>query len=464
MRCLPWLLLLPISLHAQDMSTYRYNPQRTASDGQAGPQTPKILWVQKSKDHYIASPVVAGPRLFLSSLGAFNIGNFSAFAADPKPASRTLWIKTTPYLKLPSVSSPGIFGSTVIFGDGMHQTNGATLHCLDVETGLPAWQIQVPGELVHLEGSPAIVGGKVYMGGGAAGVLCVDAAKATLDGKEEDVPTLVKNQVAKWKELVAKYEKDKKTDDFALPPSEDQLPKAKPKLLWQQGQEKWHVDAPVSVVGDKVLVASAFLDKEKVGDRAVFCLDAKTGAVLWRTPVKLNPWGGPSVVDQTVIVAGSSIGYTPNNLKGAKGFVTALNLADGKVKWTKDVTGGVVSCAALADGAAVVTASDGKVRAFEIDSGERRWIYDAKAPMFAPVAIAGNLVYASDLKGVLHAIDLKSGEEKWKLDLATHPEIQAPSMSYGGPVVVAGRLYLATCNLEAAGSSNVTAIVCLGEK
>ena len=29
-----------------------------------------------------------------------------------------------------------------------------------------------------------------------------------------------------------------------MPPNEDQLPKADPKQVWQQGQEKWHVDAP----------------------------------------------------------------------------------------------------------------------------------------------------------------------------------------------------------------------------
>ena len=40
-----------------------------------------------------------------------------------------------------------------------------------------------------------------------------------------------------------------------------------PKRLWQVGQEKWHVDAPVTVAGDRVLAATAFLNLEKVGDR-----------------------------------------------------------------------------------------------------------------------------------------------------------------------------------------------------
>src|SRR5207244_1038026 len=106
---------------------------------------------------------------------------------DPKASPRLVWSKTTPYLKLPIVSSPAIVDGKVIFGEGMHQTDGAALHCLRVDKGLPLWQLPVPGKLVHLEGSPTIADGRVYIGGGAAGVLCVDLNRVTLDGKETDL-------------------------------------------------------------------------------------------------------------------------------------------------------------------------------------------------------------------------------------------------------------------------------------
>ena len=154
---------------------------------------------------------------------------------------------------------------------------------LGTEDGLPVWR-RVPGDLGALEGSPTIALNKAYIGGGAAGVLCIELDKATVDGKEHDLRTLQKMYPARLKELQSNYEILKKTDPFAVPPSEDQVLNAEPKRLWQEGKDKWHVDAPVAVAGDKVLAASAFLDKEGVGDRALFCLDAKSGKVLWRSP------------------------------------------------------------------------------------------------------------------------------------------------------------------------------------
>ena len=213
--------------------------------------------------------------------------------------------------------------------------------------------------------------GRVYLGGGDAGVFCVDTNRLTLDGKEQTAAAIQKLLDAKWADLQAQYEKDKKEKpDFAIPPTEDQLPKPAPVKLWEQGKGKWHVDAPVAVADGLVLAASAFLDKEKIGDRALFALDAKTGAVKWRVPLKINPWGGPAVIGKTVVVTGSTVNFSPTALKGAKGEVAAYDLATGQEKWHKDVPGGVLACPALTPDLVVVTATDGKVRAFGLADGE----------------------------------------------------------------------------------------------
>src|ERR1700676_4429817 len=85
-------------------ATYRGNAQRTGNtDGKAGPQQPKVLWVIKGKDHVIASPVPVDDKLFVSGLGAFNVAHFSCLSIVPAAKQRTLWGKTAPYLKLPTV-------------------------------------------------------------------------------------------------------------------------------------------------------------------------------------------------------------------------------------------------------------------------------------------------------------------------------------------------------------------------
>src|SRR6185436_15652255 len=142
--------------------------------------------------------------------------------------------------------SPAFSDGLIVFGDGMHQTNGATLYCVRASDGRPVWQYPVPGKLVHLEGAPTIDNGRVYIGGGDAGVICVDLKKVTLDGKPTDVAAVQALADKRWAELQAQYQRDKAKDgDLAVPPTEKDLPKAQPYLLWRKGKGEWHVDAAV---------------------------------------------------------------------------------------------------------------------------------------------------------------------------------------------------------------------------
>ncbi|HXD85349.1 MAG TPA: PQQ-binding-like beta-propeller repeat protein [Urbifossiella sp.] len=446
-------------------AAYRGNPQRTGNtDNQPGPAKPTVLWSLKSQDHFVASPVAIGDKFYISGLGGFNRPTIALYPfTKPEP----IWSKSAPYLKLASVSSPAYDAEhkVLVLGDGMHQDAGGLLHCLDAATGRPLWELPLPGDLNHLEGGPTILGGKVYIGGGAAGALCVQLDRATLDGKELSLAEIAKKQDAKWKELLAQYEVQKKKDpDFAIPPNDDMLLKPAPKKVWQVGQGKWHVDAPINAIGDRILVPTSFLEKEKVGERALYCLNAATGETLWKADLALNPWGGASVAGSTVIVPGSTIGYYFNEVKSGKGSLAAFDLATGKPKWKKDVPGGVVGCVAIADGLAVCTATDGKVRAYRIADGDRAWIYDAKYNIFAPPAIAGGVVYIADLQGTVHAIDLKTGAPKWALPLAKDAAVAAPGMVYGGVIVHGGKIVVATCNLEGPNARKPTAIAVIGSK
>jgi len=452
---------------AGDWPTYRGNSARTGNaDGGAGPGAPKVLWVHHAKDHFVGSPATDGKAIYLAGLGAFNTSSLYALSPDATPAKRVLWAKSPPIIKLPIVSSVAIAGDDLIFGDGMHQTDGAVLRCLS-SAGTSVWQLTIPGELVHIEGAATISGGKVFFGAGHAGIFCLDPNVLTIDGKEMPRAAALANVAEQWKKLQAKYEEEKKKDpDFAIPPSEDALNKPSPKIVWQKGKGEWHVDAPVAVDGDRVLVSTAYLDKEQKGKRALICLKASDGSVQWEVPLPSNPWGGATIAGDKAYVGCSTVGMYLSFIDKAKGEVLAINLADGSIAWKKPVKGGVLSPIAVQDNLAIFTATDGKVRAFDTATGSSKWLYDGGAPFFAAPALSKDFAYTADIKGVVHAINITGGTSAWKLDLAADPTVKLSKDGkvYGSPLILAGRLYLATCNIESSDGGQQMAVVCIGEK
>jgi outer membrane protein assembly factor BamB len=456
----------PAGATAADWPTNRGNLQRTGSlDDLPGPKTPALLWTYKVPGHFIASPVPGAGVVYMSGLGLFNTGTLQAFSVADRPTERLLWSKSAPFIKRPVVCAPAVAGSLLVFGDGMHQTDGAVLYCLEADSGLPLWQFPVPGKLIHLEGSPTIADDRVFIGAGEGGVLCLALRQTLLDGKELDLARARTLLETRWKQLAARYEEDKRKDaSLAVPPSEEALPKPAPRKLWQKGQGAWHVDAPVAVAGDRVIVASAYIDEEKVGKRVLACCRAADGAVLWETPLKVNPWAGPAVAGNLVIVGCSNIRFDAKQIKDARGEVVAVDLAAGQVKWRRDVPGGILSPVAVKNDLAVFTATDGKIRAWRAADGAEQWTYAAAAPFFAGPAISGGTVYAADLKTVVHAVNLADGKKQWTLDVIADPSVQVPLQVFGSPIVQGGRIYLGTCNLEADAAKQPSAVICLADK
>ena len=235
MNALPWRSLRVFcGLRSASSPPSRRGPPTAATpSAPATPTTsparpaPKVLWVHP-EPRTTSSPrrLPAGDRVFFTGLGAFNVSTFYCFATDPKAEpAQSSGPRRRRILKLPSVSSPAVVGDKLIFGDGMHQTDGAILHCLQpghrpaAVAIARARQAGPPGRLADRRGRQGL------LGGGAAGVLCVDLNRVTLEGKEMDLPAIQKILDQKWAELQAKYEEDKKKDsEFAVPPTEDSCP------------------------------------------------------------------------------------------------------------------------------------------------------------------------------------------------------------------------------------------------
>src|SRR5262249_47036195 len=199
---------------------------------------PKVLWAYKSEDHYLAPLVPGAGSVFASNLGAFSSPTLQAFAIDPAGDKQLRWAKGAPLLRHPIAGAPALAGGQtglLIFGDGFHTDEGSSLRCLRASDGFPLWQLAVEGKLVHFEGTPTVAGSKLYVGGGNAGVLCIEPSRVTFEGKEQDLAAVPQVLEQRWKELLAKYEVEKKKDpELALPPNLADLPRPTPKRVWQQ--------------------------------------------------------------------------------------------------------------------------------------------------------------------------------------------------------------------------------------
>lgn len=130
--------------------THRGNPLRTGTDEGPGPKQPKVLWAHLSRDHFVAPLVPNGNKdVFASSLGTFNNPGLHALTLDPAATKRVRWSQSVPALSQAVVAAPLLMQghtSMLIFGDGMHQSEGASLHCVRAGDGFPLWRLPVAGK------------------------------------------------------------------------------------------------------------------------------------------------------------------------------------------------------------------------------------------------------------------------------------------------------------------------------
>jgi outer membrane protein assembly factor BamB len=454
--------------------TYRGDLRRSGTAGSSpGPRVPAVLWSLPGKSHYLAAPAPGRGSIYLPALGPFNSALALAVDVDPAAERRVRWQKSPPAITLPPACSPVVAEGVVLFGEGMHQNAAGALAAFSAADGLPLWRLEVEGELRHVEGSPAVEGGRIYFGCGSGGVLCADLRRIRMEGRELAPEAAAARVWERWQEFLAAYEKEKASDpDFAVEPDESALPSGTVEVLWTAGADAWHVDTPVAVIGERVIAASSYLDEEKKGTRALFALAAADGRIEWQVRLRWNPWGAPSALrreedgEALILVGSSSVRYDPARLRGARGEVVAVELESGRLRWRREVPGGVLSPVSIAPSGelGVFTATDGMVRALRTETGEIAWSHRSDSPYFAGVALASARVYAADLDGAVRALDLQSGAEVWRLDLASHPRVGLPGRVYAPPLCAGERLYVATANVEGPHAGKPTAIVAIGEE
>jgi eukaryotic-like serine/threonine-protein kinase len=85
-----------------------------------------------------------------------------------------------------------------------------------------------------------------------------------------------------------------------------------------------------------------------------------------------------------------------------------------KLRWTYDVKDSIESSAAIVDGTVYVGSMAGFLYAIDLGSGKLKWQYNTGGPVGESSPCArGGAVFAGDLNGILHAVDTATGKARW---------------------------------------------------
>ena len=199
-------------------------------------------------------------------------------------------------------------------------------------------------------------------------------------------------------------------------------------------------DAESSPVGTPFpgTAAGAILFGTGIRGQALNCVDARTGELIWKTPVPYPAFGAPTVAGDFVLTGvgnGNFIRSDPN----PAGAILCLALRDGKKTWEVPVGDTILGAIAVRDDRAYACSRDGKVTVVETSTGRVAHQFSTGTPMVCSPAVTADSVYVTTEAGKLFCLDRRGARVRWSLPLAPgQPIISSPAVA-GGNVYVGTR-------------------------
>ncbi len=391
----------------RDWPVFRGNLARTGVvPGDPEPTSGGIRWRYTSGDEaYLSSPAVVGNRVYFTT-ASIRIGRGRGEIVCLNADTGELAWKTRPDNYDATFSSPAIQGEYLVVGEGLHTTTDARIICLSLAPGREGEILWSYRTRSHVESTPVIHDGKVYVGAGdKGGYYCF-----ALDG------------------------------DGA----------GGPKILWhRQGED--YLDAETSIVaaGDRFY---AGLGND---GKALVEFDAETGQELRRIQMPYPVFSPPAIVNGKLYVGcgNGDFAMTADQLElPTGGKLIRVDLDTFSIDWDYDLPDTVLGSPAVARGKVYAGCRNGELFVFTTD-GQLLRKHATGAEILTSPAIGERTVYVLSTSGVLQAFDTRTGRAVWERTVGNVPG--ANQFGYiSSPAIARGRAYLGT---------QVDGFVCVGQ-
>lgn len=384
-----------------------------------------------------------GAMLWTASLACLGLGATMLPRSQPLEArdSKLVWTFEPKNTSGTLVSSPLVTADRVYLATAESKgfDSFGTLYCLDRATGAEVWRFTDRGTLKQVSvSSPCLADGLVYIG----------------EGFHEDKDCKVYCVNADTGEKVWEYQTQSHTESSPvvadgkvyIGAGDDGLFCLDAKtgdVLWHF--EKLHVDARVTVAEGKVFAGSAVGDIYNATE--IFCLDAKDGKEIWRMPMDLPTAGSPTVVGELVYFPLGNGTFMESETKKGKpaGALVCLQVKDGKRLWRFDATDSVLVQPVVNDHFLYFASRDQHCYCLDLNkAGKQVWKQDLGTPVVATPALQGKKLYVVASGGRVVCLNPMDGQINWSREVGTHSQTKPQFLASPRVVETSGvrRLYV----------------------
>jgi eukaryotic-like serine/threonine-protein kinase len=410
------------AMEGKDWTAFRGGPERRGfvlnltNPALSDPTEPDAVWDYVGEETFYSTPTVVGNRVYatFADQGPFK-DNGGILCLDTETGGE-VWRFTK--LKggfRATFSSPAVQGDYIVSGEGLHFTRDARIVCIN-KNGKLLWSHQTKS---HVESSPCIANGKVYIGAGDDGYYCL-----SLEPKD-----------------------------------------GKANVIWHLEGDEYRDCEASPIVHDGVMYAGL-----GVGGRAILAVDAETGVVKWRMNTSYPVFGPPTIANGKLYVGmghgdfvnpaevvqintrlklkkeGKSEQEIEEAVKdiGPVGEIwcidlekVAANPEKYEPEWKFKVGRTVLGAVAAAGERLYFGSRDQNLYCISTEGKElARW--NAHAEMTISPAVAKEHVYVVTASGMLHCLSADGLEPVWEAPLG------AGTMFFSSPTVAMGRVYVGT--------------------